>query len=60
MSGASAEDYDINIVTPETPSSFDNLYLQVAYDKGFFQKNGLNVKSFVQLKGGPLATTAGA
>jgi len=58
MSGASAEDYDINIVTPETPSSFDNLYLQVAYDKGFFQKNGLNVKSFIQLKGGPLATTA--
>jgi NitT/TauT family transport system substrate-binding protein len=58
MSGASAEEYDIKVVTPETPPSFDNLYLQVAYDKGIFKKNGLNVTSFIQLKGGPLATTA--
>jgi NitT/TauT family transport system substrate-binding protein len=58
MSGASAEEYDIKVVTPETPPSFDNLYLQVAYEKGIFKKNGLNVTSFIQLKGGPLATTA--
>jgi NitT/TauT family transport system substrate-binding protein len=58
VSGASAEDYDIKVVTPETPPSFDNLYLQVAYEKGIFKKNGLNVTSFIQLKGGPLATTA--
>lgn len=58
MSGASAEEYDIKVATPETPSSFDNLYLQVAYEKGIFKKNGLNVTSFIQLKGGPLATTA--
>ncbi|HEY4309079.1 MAG TPA: ABC transporter substrate-binding protein, partial [Pirellulales bacterium] len=58
ISGAFAEDYDIKVVTPETPPSFDNLYLQVAYEKGIFKKNGLNVTSFIQLKGGPLATTA--
>jgi len=58
MSVASAEDYDIKVATPETPPSFDNLYLQVAYEKGIFKKNGLNVTSFIQLKGGPLATTA--
>lgn len=58
LSVASAEEYDIKVVTPETPPSFDNLYLQVAYEKGFFKKNGLNVTSFTQLKGGPLATTA--
>jgi NitT/TauT family transport system substrate-binding protein len=58
MSGASAEEYDIKVATPETPPSFDNLYLQVAYEKGIFKKNGLNVTSFIQLKGGPLATTA--
>jgi len=58
ISAASAEDYNIKVVTPETPPSFDNLYLQVAYEKGIFKKNGLNVTSFIQLKGGPLATTA--
>jgi NitT/TauT family transport system substrate-binding protein len=58
MSSASAEEYTIKVATPETPPSFDNLYLQVAYDKGIFKKNGLNVTEFIQLKGGPLATTA--
>ena len=57
-SGAFAEEYSIKVATPETPPSFDNLYLQVAYDKGIFKKNGLNVAEFIQLKGGPLATTA--
>ena len=55
---AQAEEYNIRVATPETPPSFDNLYLQIAYDKGFFKKNGLNVTEFMQLKGGPLATTA--
>ncbi|MBV8166531.1 MAG: hypothetical protein JO021_07030, partial [Alphaproteobacteria bacterium] len=54
MSGALAEDYDIKVATPETPPSFDNLYLQIAYEKGIFKKNGLNVTQFIQLKGGPL------
>ena len=58
MSGACAEEYTIKVATPETPPSFDNLYLQVAYDKGIFKKNGLNVTDLIQLKGGPLATTA--
>jgi ABC-type nitrate/sulfonate/bicarbonate transport system substrate-binding protein len=53
-----AEDYPIRIATPETPPSFDNLYLEIAYEKGIFKKNGLNVTQFMQLKGGPLATTA--
>lgn len=55
---AHAEEYSIKVATPETPPSFDNLYLQVANDMGFFKKNGLNVTAFMQLKGGPLATTA--
>ena len=53
-----AEEYNITVVTPETPTSFINLYLQIAYEKGFFKKNGLNVVEFLQLKGGPLATTS--
>lgn len=53
-----AEEYSIKVATPETPPSFDNLYLQIAHDKGIFKKNGLNVTEFMQLKGGPLATTA--
>jgi ABC-type nitrate/sulfonate/bicarbonate transport system substrate-binding protein len=53
-----AEEYSIKVATPETPPSFDNLYLQIAHDKGFFKKNGLIVTDFMQLKGGPLATTA--
>lgn len=55
---ALSEDYNIKVATPETPPSFDNLYLQIAYEKGIFKKNGLNVTDFMQLKGGPLATTA--
>ncbi|MDB5543773.1 MAG: sulfonate/nitrate transport system substrate-binding protein [Hyphomicrobiales bacterium] len=58
LGAARAEEYSIKVATPETPTSFDNLYLQIAYEKGFFKKNGLIVTEFMQLKGGPLATTA--
>ena len=53
-----AEDDSIKVAAPETPPSFHNLYLQVAWEKGIFRKNGINVADFLQLKGGPLATQA--
>ncbi len=53
-----AEEYAIKVATPETPPSFHNLYLQIAYELGIFKKNGLIVSEFIQLKGGPLATQA--
>jgi ABC-type nitrate/sulfonate/bicarbonate transport system substrate-binding protein len=55
---AEAEEYRIKIAAPETPPSFHNLYLQVAYEKGIFKKNGIIVDEFMQMKGGPLATQA--
>jgi NitT/TauT family transport system substrate-binding protein len=48
----------IKVAAPETPPSFHNLYLQVAWEKGIFAKNGIEVADFMQLKGGPLATQA--
>lgn len=55
---AMAEDDSIKVAAPETPPSFHNLYLQVAWEKGIFEKNGIKVTEFLQLKGGPLATQA--
>jgi NitT/TauT family transport system substrate-binding protein len=55
---ARAEDYTIKVAAPETPPSFHNLYLQVAFEKGIFEKNGIKVSEFIQMKGGPLATQA--
>jgi NitT/TauT family transport system substrate-binding protein len=55
---AFAEDYTIKLAAPETPPSFHNLYLQIAYEKGFFERHGIKVGEFMQMKGGPLATQA--
>ncbi len=55
---AHAEDISIRIAAPETPPSMHNLYLQVAYERGLFEKYGIKVSKFLQLRGGPLATQA--
>lgn len=55
---ALAEDYTIKVAAPETPPSFHNLYLQIAYENGFFEMHGIKVGEFMQMKGGPLATQA--
>lgn len=55
---AYAQDIPIRVATPETPPSMHNLYLQVAYERGFFQKYGLKVTEFLELSGGTLATQA--
>lgn len=53
-----AEDLKITVASPVTPPSLHNLYLHVAYEKGFFKKHGIEVVDFMQLRGGPLATQA--
>jgi ABC-type nitrate/sulfonate/bicarbonate transport system substrate-binding protein len=55
---ARADEVTIKIATPETPPSMHNLYLQVAYERGFFEKHGIKVSQLMQLNGGPLATQA--
>ncbi len=49
---------NVKIATGVTPPSIHNIYLHVAYDRGFFRENGINVTEFIQLRGGPLATQA--
>jgi ABC-type nitrate/sulfonate/bicarbonate transport system substrate-binding protein len=41
-----------------TPPSIYNIWLHVAYDRGFFSDNGVDVADCIQLKGGPLAIQA--
>jgi ABC-type nitrate/sulfonate/bicarbonate transport system substrate-binding protein len=48
----------VRIATGVTPPSIHNIWLHVAYEQGFFRDNGLDVRSFVQLQGGPLAIQA--
>lgn len=48
----------VKIATGVTPPSIYNIWLHVAYDRGFFAKHGLNVTDFIQLMGGPLAIQA--
>src|SRR5689334_17081461 len=48
----------VKIATGVTPPSIHNIYLHVAYERGFLRDNGINVKEFIQLRGGPLATQA--
>lgn len=56
--GADAQQASIKVVSPITPPSINNLYLHVAYERGFFKKYGVNVTEFLQVRGGPLATQA--
>src|SRR5690348_16915273 len=48
----------VKIATGVTPPSIHNIYLHVAYERGFLRDNGINVTDFIQLRGGPLATQA--
>ena len=47
----------VKIATGVTPPSIHNIYLHVAHERGFFRDNGINVAEFIQLRGGPLATS---
>jgi ABC-type nitrate/sulfonate/bicarbonate transport system substrate-binding protein len=48
----------VKIASGVTPPSIHNIYLHVAYERGLFRANGINVTEFIQLRGGPLATQA--
>lgn len=48
----------IRIATGVTPPSIHNIFLHVAYERGLFRKNGIEVSEFMQLRGGPLAIQA--
>ncbi len=48
----------IKVATSTAPPSIHNIYLHVAYERGFYRDNGLNVTEFIQLRGGPLANQA--
>src|SRR5208337_1073147 len=48
----------VKIATGVTPPSIHNIFLHVAYERGFFRANSLDVTEFIQLRGGPLATQA--
>jgi NitT/TauT family transport system substrate-binding protein len=49
---------DVRIATGVTPPSIHDIFLHVAYERGFFHDNGINVREFIQLRGGPLAIQA--
>jgi len=49
---------NIKIATGVTPPSIHNIYMHVAYERGMFRENGINVTDLLQLRGGPLATQA--
>jgi ABC-type nitrate/sulfonate/bicarbonate transport system substrate-binding protein len=48
----------VKIATGVTPPSIHNIFLHVAYERGFFRANGIDVTEFLQLRGGPLAIQA--
>jgi NitT/TauT family transport system substrate-binding protein len=48
----------IRVATGVTPPSIHGIWLHVAYERGFFKRNGLDVTEFLQLRGGPLAMQA--
>jgi NitT/TauT family transport system substrate-binding protein len=53
-----AQSASIKIATAVTPPSIHNIYMHVAYERGLFKENGINVTDFIQLRGGPLANQA--
>jgi NitT/TauT family transport system substrate-binding protein len=53
-----AESATIKVATGVTPPSIHNIYMHVAYMRGMFKDNGINVAEFIQLRGGPLANQA--
>jgi ABC-type nitrate/sulfonate/bicarbonate transport system substrate-binding protein len=48
----------VKVATGVTPPSIHNIFLHVAYERGLFRDNGINVAEFIQLRGGPLALQA--
>jgi NitT/TauT family transport system substrate-binding protein len=48
----------VRIATGVTPPSIHNIFLHVAYERGFFRDNGIEVTKFIQLHGGPMALSA--
>src|SRR6185295_13049779 len=48
----------VRVATGVTPPSIHNIFLHVAYERGFFRDNGIEVTKFLQLHGGPLALSA--
>ena len=48
----------VKIASGVTPPSLHNIYVHVAYERGLFRANGIDVTEFIQLRGGPLATQA--
>ena len=53
-----AQSATIKLATSAAPPSIHNIYLHVAYERGFFRQNGIAVSEFIQLRGGPLANQA--
>jgi len=53
-----AQSATIKLATSTAPPSIHNIYLHVAYERGFFRQNGITVSEFIQLRGGPLANQA--
>jgi len=53
-----AQSATIKLATSAAPPSIHNIYLHVAYERGFFRQNGITVSEFIQLRGGPLANQA--
>jgi NitT/TauT family transport system substrate-binding protein len=48
----------VKAATGVTPPSIYNIWLHVAYERGFFRDNGIEVTELIQLRGGPLAIQA--
>jgi ABC-type nitrate/sulfonate/bicarbonate transport system substrate-binding protein len=53
-----AQSATIKVATSTAPPSIHNIYLHVAYERGFYRDNGIKVSEFLQLRGGPLANQA--
>jgi len=55
---ARAEPVALRVAAVGSPPSMQNMYLHIAFEEGFFAKNGLTVDKLLQLRAGPLATQA--
>jgi NitT/TauT family transport system substrate-binding protein len=55
---ARAASTPVKIATGVTPPSIYNIWMHVAYDRGFFARYGFDVTDFIQLTSGPLAIQA--
>jgi ABC-type nitrate/sulfonate/bicarbonate transport system substrate-binding protein len=53
-----AEPFKLRVGSVSVPPSMHTLYMQVAYEEGIYQRNGLAVDGIMQLNSGPLVTQA--